>query len=121
MESADKDIRFEATNDLMTKLQNDRNQLSDEIENRVVDMVLCLLKDKNVIILSPNIHKLILNRLIQQLSLAQPVDRKQTIITLSHLLTNCNSIVYDESISELLKNLEASQQIDTIRCLADIG
>lgn len=125
MESAIKDIRSKATNDFMIKLQNDEILLRDEIKDRVVNMVLRLLEEKNVMILPRNIHKTILNRLIQQLSNAQPADRKQTIVRLSHLLTGCNSIVYDESISDLLKNLEASEHMmyvmNTIQCLAYLG
>ncbi|KAJ6648464.1 Cullin-associated NEDD8-dissociated protein 1 [Pseudolycoriella hygida] len=45
--SNDKDFRFMATNDLMNELQKDNIKLDDEIEKKVVKMVLRLLEDKN--------------------------------------------------------------------------
>lgn len=47
MQSADKDFRFMATNDLMSELQKDSIKLDDDSERKVVKMCLRLLEDKN--------------------------------------------------------------------------
>jgi len=47
MQSADKDFRFMAANDLMAELQKDSIKLDDDSERKVVKMLLKLLEDKN--------------------------------------------------------------------------
>lgn len=47
MSSSDKDFRFMATTDLMTELQKSSIKLDDEIERKIVKMLLNLLEDKN--------------------------------------------------------------------------
>jgi len=47
MNSSDKDFRFMATTDLMTELQKPSIKLDDEIERKIVKMLLNLLEDKN--------------------------------------------------------------------------
>lgn len=46
MNSSDKDFRFMATNDLITELKKPSIKLDDDIEKRIVKMLLSLLEDK---------------------------------------------------------------------------
>lgn len=46
MNSSDKDFRFMATNDLITELKKPSIKLDDEIEKKIVKMLLNLLEDK---------------------------------------------------------------------------
>lgn len=69
-------------------------------------------------------HDTILKALMPQLSSARPAIRKRTIVALSHLLTSCNTAVYDKIIIRLVEGLEARQNQNMIRtyiqCLAAI-
>lgn len=47
MNSADKDFRFMATNDLMGELQHDKFRMDDESETKVTSQIVNLLMDKN--------------------------------------------------------------------------
>lgn len=69
-------------------------------------------------------HETILKALQPQLSSQRPAVRKRTMIALSHLLTSCNTNVYDKVITHLLQGLETRQNQNLIRtniqCLASI-
>lgn len=142
MVSSDKDFRYMATNDLILELQKDNLKLDDDIERRIVQIVLQLLEDKNsevqnlaVKCLGPLVHKvkdyhfdnIITSLCVNMLSKGEQIRDISSIglkIVISELPLMSNSLAVRVCL-HLIKQLESnnqnfSVQIEVLDILVDL-
>ena len=145
MTSLDKDFRFMATNDLMTELQRDSIKLDDEMERKVVTMLLKLLEDKNGEV--QNLAVKCLGALVNKVDIAQletVVDNLcsnmqsekeplrdissiglKTVISViplynSQVAPNICKRITNQLMASASKQEDVSVQLDTLDILADL-
>ena len=145
MTSFDKDFRFMATNDLMSELQRDSIKLDDEMERRVVKMLLKLLEDKNGEV--QNLAVKCLGALVNKINIVQlekvvstlctnmqsdneplrdisSIGLKTVIATIplyrDQTASNICKHITNQLMASISKQEDVSVQLDTLDILADL-
>lgn len=143
MLSLDKDFRFMATNDLMSELQRDSIKLDDEMERKVVKMLLKLLEDKNGEV--QNLAIKCLGALVNKVDIAQletvvdnlcnnmqsdkeplrdisSIGLKTVISMMPHNQSapNICKRITNQLMASISKQEDVSVQLDTLDILADL-